>query len=176
MELSQVKKGGPYPKGEKRKRLEEVHRLHFDYGYSARKIAEFLKVNRGTINRDIMSLYADVSKRWRHYSLELLVMRQIDKFEIQLTRLRKQLDTAETVKEQISIEKFIFDINVKIANFKMRLAEANNNVIFLATDVINDKLNNQKKNNRVVPKSIFYDVSEKAREKMYNIYHEDMQF
>ncbi len=53
MALAQRKKGGPYPKSEKRKRLEEVHRLHFDYCYSARKIAEFLNVNRGTINRDI---------------------------------------------------------------------------------------------------------------------------
>ena len=57
------KRGGPYSKDEKRKRREEVYRLHFEYGYSARKIAELMKINRGTINRDIMFLYSDVVKK-----------------------------------------------------------------------------------------------------------------
>ena len=49
----QKKKGGPYSKDEKTKRLDEVYRLHFEYGYSARKISELMRVNRNTINGDI---------------------------------------------------------------------------------------------------------------------------
>ena len=33
------KKGGPYPIHAKKTRRDEVFKLHFDYGYSARKIA-----------------------------------------------------------------------------------------------------------------------------------------
>ena len=54
MTMLEKKKGGPYTKDEQRKRRDEVYRLHFEYSYSARKIAEFLKINRSTINRDIM--------------------------------------------------------------------------------------------------------------------------
>ena len=38
------KKGGRYSKEQKDKRLQEVYRLYFDYGYSARKIAELMKI------------------------------------------------------------------------------------------------------------------------------------
>ena len=80
MALAQAKKGGPYPKSEKRKRLEEVYKLHFDYGYSARKIAEFLNINRGTINRDLMFLYADVAKKQEHFELHKAVLIKIESF------------------------------------------------------------------------------------------------
>ncbi len=42
------KKGGPYTKQEKEDRQIEVNKLHFEYGYSAVKIAEMLNVNRKT--------------------------------------------------------------------------------------------------------------------------------
>ncbi len=46
-------KPGPYTKFEKETRRDEVYRLHFDYGYSARKIADLMKINQKTINADI---------------------------------------------------------------------------------------------------------------------------
>lgn len=58
------KAGGSYTKDEQRKRRDEIYRLHFEYGYPAKKISEFLKVNRGTINRDKMYLYSQVNKKW----------------------------------------------------------------------------------------------------------------
>jgi len=54
------KKGGPYSKEQKEKRRNEVYRLHFDYGYSARKIAELMKINRNTINGDIDHWYSRI--------------------------------------------------------------------------------------------------------------------
>jgi len=54
------KRGGPYSKDEKIKRQNEVHRLHFEYGYSARKISELMKINRNTINGDIDCWYGKI--------------------------------------------------------------------------------------------------------------------
>ena len=44
---------GPYTKQELENRRNEVYRLHFEYRYSVRKIAELMKINRNTINGDI---------------------------------------------------------------------------------------------------------------------------
>ena len=114
MELDQEKRGGPYTKDEQRKRLDEVHRLHFEYGYSARKIADFLKVNRGTINRDIMYWYASIADKWRHKEQAFFVINHIERLELQRTRIRKQLDQVESLQEKIILEKFILDIDMKI--------------------------------------------------------------
>jgi hypothetical protein len=56
------KNGGPYPIQAKKARRDEVFRLHFDYGYSARKIAEIIKINRNTINSDIAYWYSQLRK------------------------------------------------------------------------------------------------------------------
>jgi len=50
---SKNKKGGPYSKQDRDSRIDEVCRLHFEYGYSAKKISELMKVNRNTINNDL---------------------------------------------------------------------------------------------------------------------------
>jgi len=103
-------------------------------------------------------------------------MRQIERFQIQRTRLRKQLDIAETNKEKITIEKFIFDIDIKIADFQIRIAENKRYARTLGGDVAIKILRDQKKNNRVISKDLFYDVSPKALKKMNKIYDEDMKF
>jgi len=174
MALSQ-KKGGPYPKSEKRKMVEEVYKLHFDYGYSRRKIADFLNISRGTINRDVMSLYDEIGTRRKHFDAGSSVMKSIERFEIQRRRLRRQLDSVESVKERIAIEKFIFDIDSKIANFEIRIAESNKNITSLAVILINEKMAQLKKNKRVVSGDILWEVSTKASDKIMKIYDEDMK-
>ena len=65
---SRKKKGGPYSKTDRQTRREEVYRLHFEYGYSALKISELMKINRNTINGDIQYWYSKVVKNWLgHY-------------------------------------------------------------------------------------------------------------
>jgi len=174
--LAQQKKGGPYTKDEQRKRRDEVYKLHFEYGYSARKISEFLKINRGTINRDVMFLYADIEKKWRHNSPELFVRNQIERFQIQRTRLRKQLDTIETIKERNTIEKFIFDIDVKITDFQMRMADTKKIPISMVEGIINEVLYEQGKDKRVIYNDLFYILSKKAHAKIMKIYQEDRKF
>ena len=169
------KKGGPYPKSEQKRRVEEVYKLHFDYGYSRRKIADFLNINRGTINRDVMSLYNDIGTRRKDFDAESSVIKSIERFEIQRRRLRRELDNVESVKERIIIGKFIFDIDSKIANFEIRIAEAKKNIVSLAADLANKKMEQLKKNKRFVPRDIFWQVSTKARDKIMKIYNEDMK-
>lgn len=176
MEVAHEKKGGSYTKDEQRKRLEEVYRLHFEYGYSARKIAEFLKVNRSTINRDIIQWYTSIGKKWRHWEPETYVMNQIERLEIQRTRLRKQLDKVESFHEKIIVEKLILDIDMKITNFQIRVVEAGRNVYKEIENVINEWYEKEKNVKRVFSADKFIIVSKKAQEKMDKIYEEDMKF
>jgi len=55
---SKNKKGGPYSKKDRSLRIDHVCKLHFEYGYSAKKISELMEVNRNTINDDIKQLYS----------------------------------------------------------------------------------------------------------------------
>ena len=176
MKLDHEKKGGPYTKDEQRKRRDEVYRLHFEYGYSARKISEFLKINRGTINRDIMYWYASISGKWRHLDPVFFVRNQVERLELQRTRLRKQLDNIESFQEKIIVEKLILDIDVKITNFQIRLAEALTIIHREVADGINEWYKKEKSKKRVFSSDEFLKVSDKAREKMHDIYIEDMKF
>ncbi len=75
---SRKKKGGPYSKTDRQVRRDEVHRLHFEYGYSALKISELMKINRNTINGDIQYWYSKVVKNWKDSSPEFLVIKHIE--------------------------------------------------------------------------------------------------
>lgn len=134
MEVAHERKGGPYTKDEQRKRLDEVYRLHFEYGYSARKIADFLKVNRSTINRDVMQWYANIATKWRHKEPAFFVINHIERMEVQRTRIRKQLDASKTFQEKMLLEKFILDIDMKIGNLQMKLVQSRTNIKQYAED------------------------------------------
>lgn len=55
-------KSGPQPSHLKKTRRDRVYKLHFEYGYSARKIATMIKANRNTINSDISFWYGQIQK------------------------------------------------------------------------------------------------------------------
>jgi len=163
------KKGGPYTKSEQRKRREEVYRLHFDYGYSARKIAELMKINRGTINRDIGFLYTNVIKKWKMLDPSVYVMKQVERLEVQRTRQRKLLDNVDSFQEKITIEKFILDIDVKIANFQVRLVETGKDTRRKIINAINLKFGMRKSDRRVISQETFMEVPRKAQERIFEI-------
>ncbi|MBI4131800.1 MAG: hypothetical protein HY476_04850 [Nitrosarchaeum sp.] len=176
MELDHEKKGGPYTKDEQRKRLDEVYRLHFEYGYSARKIADFLKVNRGTINRDIMYWYANIANKWRHYDPERYVRNQVERLEVQRTRLRKQLDNTESFQEKITIERLILDIDTKITNFKIKLIQSVRAVSQEVADRVNQQYAKEKSSKRIISADTLLQVSDKALERIFRIFNEDRKF
>lgn len=175
MEFSE-KKGGPDTKEEQRKRREEVHKLYFDYGYSARKIAGILKKNRGTINRDIMYLHSNIVKKWKGMSLEVLCVIQIEKLELQKTRLRNQLDSVKSFQEKMTIEKIIINIDAKIADLATKLISTDRVFRDAAAIEINKYFEKKKMDKRVILASNFIEVSRDAQKKMDKIYDEDVMF
>jgi len=110
-----IKKGGPYSKNEKDKRREEVYRLCFEYGYSARKIAEMLDANRNTINGDINYWYSQISSQVTNETIVSSGIKQIYNMELQKTRLREQLDCTKEFSQKMAIERLLLAIDSKLA-------------------------------------------------------------
>jgi len=109
------KKGGPDSKNDRDKRREEVYRLRFEYGYSARKIAEVINVNRNTINGDIKYWYLQLTCEVSNETIVSSALKQIHNMELQKTRLREQLDNTTEFSQRLAIEKLLFVIDSKLA-------------------------------------------------------------
>jgi hypothetical protein len=112
----EVKKGGPYTKKEQEERRKEVYRLHFELGYSAVKIADLLKFNRNTINTDIDFLYSQLAEQWNMYDTNSLIIKQVQRLELQRSRLLEELDKQEESSDKIIIEKLLFEIDNRITH------------------------------------------------------------
>ena len=119
------KEGGPYTKDERTKRQNEVARLHFEYGYSAVKIAEMMKVNRNTINSDIRYLYSGIKEELKQ-NTENVVLKQIARLEAQRTRIVKQIEKGEVV-NIIKQEKLLLDVDSAINSFLIKINANNEN-------------------------------------------------
>ncbi len=117
---SKNKKGGPYSKKDRDSRVDEVCRLHFEYGYSAKKISKLMKVNRNTINSDIKQLYLTLETNWEKTSAVSLLQSHVAAVLAQKTRLREELDNAEKISEKLAIEKIILQVESKINQFQLR--------------------------------------------------------
>lgn len=167
------KKGGPYSKQDKDARRNEVYRLHFDYGYSARKISELMKVNRNTINGDLNYWYNKIVESHNIFEPESEILINLHRLENQRTRLREELDKAVSIQEKLAIERFIYDINSKILNTHQRLAESTRRVLDLSTDKLNEWMKQNKKTERYMALFDKIGISEKAKEKIDKIIKED---
>ena len=105
------RKSGPYSKHERQKRRDEVYRLHFEYGYSARKIADLMKINRHTIDSDIQYLYSTLQHADNKISFGDLINKQHIRFEHQRNRLMQILEKTNSIQEKQQLERLIFDID-----------------------------------------------------------------
>lgn len=90
--MPKSKKGGPYPTQAKKIRRDEVFKLHFDYGYSARKTADMTKTNRNTINSDISYWYSQFQKEDHKVSVEDWINKIVYRLETKRVRLMEKLD------------------------------------------------------------------------------------
>jgi len=115
------KNGGPYTKKQQEKRRNEVYHLHFEFGYPAQKIAEILKVNRNTANSDIDFCYSQLALDWEHHDVKKLIAKQLERFELQRSRLHEELEKCNTLSEKITLEKLILDIDQKISQIATKL-------------------------------------------------------
>lgn len=117
---SKNKKGGPYSKIDRDARIDEVCRLHFEYGYSANKISELMDVNRNTINDDMKQLYLTLESNWKKTTPVSLLQNHVESLLAQKRRLREALDNTEKLSERLAIEKMILQVESKINQFQLR--------------------------------------------------------
>jgi len=119
------KDGGPYPKSQKKTRRDEVFKLHFDYGYSARKIADMMKVNRNTINSDIAFGYSQLQKQDDTISVDDWLNKLLYRLETQRSRLVEKLDRITGFTNPLLLEKMIFEIDTKLTQIMLKLQTTN---------------------------------------------------
>jgi len=108
---SRKKKAGPYTKKEQEERKIQVYHLHFEENKSAIKIAELLDVNRNTINEDIRYWHLQLGIEIKAQDLTAKMIKQIQINEIQRDRLLEDLEEAESLDEQVKLERLILEIN-----------------------------------------------------------------
>ncbi|MCH7648372.1 MAG: hypothetical protein IIA83_07185 [Thaumarchaeota archaeon] len=167
------KKGGPYTKQEIIDRKNEVHRLHFEYGYSARKIADLMKVNRNTVNGDIDYWYSKIVDNTNEVDPSCAIMVNIQRLDIQRSRLREQLDKTETFQEKLALERLILEIDSRILNTHYKLANSTRNLIDYSTEIVNNWMKEKKMDKRFLTMFDMISVSEKAFEKIEKIITQD---
>jgi len=138
MALAQEKKGGPYSKDEREKRQAEVSRLHFEFGYSALKISDLMKINRNTIYADIKYLYSNIKDELKQNS-EDFILRQIGRLEAQRTRIIEKIN--ENKIDDIRHDKLLLDIDAKINTLVLRInsdQKEKSNPVEIQENVIQD--------------------------------------
>ena len=171
--MPKTRRRGPYSKQEKESRRNEVYRLHFDYGYSARKISELMKVNRNTINGDVSYWYSKIISNHNIFDPEMDILIRLKRFEVQRTRLRVQTDKTNEFQEKLSLERIILDIDSKVLQIYQKLGESTKRVMDAVTINLNHEMKKQKKDTRYM---LLFDkiaVSERAKERIEQIIRED---
>jgi len=169
------RRSGPYIASEKEARRNQVYKLNFEYGYSAREIARQLQVNRNTINGDIHYWYDQITKNFNIIDPSVALAKQIERFEIQRTRLRTKLDKTRTTSEQNSIERLILEIDNKITQIRIKINESSAQVHKLATRWLNDKMKEMKNDDRYITFGDTIKVSVKSHDKINRIINQDHQ-
>jgi len=166
-------KRGPYSKQELEKRRNEVYRLHFEYGYSARKIAELMKINRNTINGDIKHWYSKIGNKANTLDPESMITLTIERLDIQRTRLREYLDKVAEIQEKIPLERMMCGIDCKMANIRQKVIDSSAGRFEYGISFLNEYLKSKNDNDRFLT---FYDkikISIPAKKKIDKIIKED---
>jgi len=167
------REGGPYSKSERDKRMQEVYKLHFEYGYSARKISELMKVNRNTINGDINYWYSKIYKNTNIFNPEGAIIINLERLEVQRSRLREQLDKVKLFQEKLALERLIYEIDCKILHTYNKLVESEKRMWDHSTERLNQWMKDNKKDVRYIKIFDRLSVSEKAHERIEKIIKED---
>lgn len=115
----QKRRGGPYSRGQRRKRRAEVYRLHFVKHKPSVRIAEELKVNKNTIDDDIKYWDIVLVKEWKGQDIQTHIIKQLELMKEQKARLADDLE--KNPDQKMEIENLIFRIDDKIAQFLVRI-------------------------------------------------------
>ena len=131
------KAGGPYSKGQRRKRRQEVMRLHFELCLPAIKIADMLGVSRHTINADIQWLYEKMVADIEGKDFNGFFGKQLVRLETQRTRLMSYLSEAKDLDAKLSLERQLADHDFRLA----AIVEKFKHNTFTFWDTVVEKIN-----------------------------------
>jgi predicted DNA-binding protein YlxM (UPF0122 family) len=168
------KSGGPYSKKDREARRNEVFRLHIELGYSGRKIADLMKVNRKTINDDIRVCYSKITKE-NSADFYKQATRQFYRFEIQRTRLIEELNKAANLTEKLAIERTISEIDSKVLNFLVKIRYTEDTQIKRVVERLNSFAENKKLDLRYIRTQDIAQLSKKNAKKIWEIMKNDPQ-
>ena len=118
---NELKGGGPYPSHMKKTRRDRVYKLHFEYGYSARKISTMIKANRNTVNSDISFWYGQMQKDDDKISRVDWMNKIFCRLESRRVRLMERLEKTESLGDSLLIEKMINEIDTKTMQIIIKL-------------------------------------------------------
>jgi len=163
------RKSGPHSKQERQKRRDEVYRLHFEFGYSGRKIADLMKINRHTIDSDIQYLYSTIQHDDNKIGMHDLVNKELIRLEFQRNRLMKTLDITNSVQENNQIERLIFDIDSKLTNICLKMGDSRLKTWDMAVDYINKWMKDNHKDTRYVLYGNLLTTSENKKNRIHEI-------
>jgi len=116
------KKGGPYNKKQQEERRKNVYRMYFEKGAPAVKIADALGVNRSTVTSDIQYWYKEMSTQIGENNVGVIFLKQLERLEILRSRLIEQVEKQRNFTKHLALEKFLFEIECKIASFVSKIA------------------------------------------------------
>ena len=151
-----------------------MYQLHFDYGYSARKIAEILGVSRHTVNGDLDYWYTKVLQKSTYIrNPEGEVISNMEQLEIQKTRLRERLDKAKSVQEEMFCERMIYEINCKISSTYIRLSESKRRLLEHGTMTLNEQMKENHSTTRYLTRDEELSVSDKTYYKIQKLIEQD---
>jgi predicted DNA-binding protein YlxM (UPF0122 family) len=166
------RKSGPHSKQERRKRRDEVYRLHFEHGYSARKIAEGMKITRHTIDSDVQYLYSTLQNEENRIGMHDLVNKQLVRFEYQRNRLMQSFEITNSVQENNQIERLIFDIDSKLTNICLKIGDSKLSTWDQAVDYINKWMKKNQKDTRYLLYGDLLSTSENKKKRINKILKE----
>lgn len=166
-------KPGPYTKSKKEKRRDEVYRLHFDYGYSARKISEMMKINRNTINSDIDFWYSKILDTRSHLHPEHTIIVNLSKTEQQRIRIRQYLDNCDSLQDKLAIERMLIDIDFRINNTYLKLSNTSQKKFDFILEELNRLAEEKNLKHRFHSYFQISQVTEKTQKKIEKLIAED---
>jgi len=162
-------KTSPHTKSERKSRREEVFKLHFEYGYSARKISQLMNINRNTINSDVSFWYSKLRVENERKTYDDWLNKQLSRMESQRVRLRKEIDSDIALHETLQVEKMILDLDSKISNLIIKIETSKQVYHELAIKFINEWMEEHKYENRFMLASSLYTIPKKSKEKIFQL-------
>ncbi len=166
-------KPGPYTKFEKETRRDEVYRLHFDYGYSGRKISKLMKKPRSTINSDIDFWYSKILDTRSHLHPEHTIIVNLSKTEQQRIRIRQYLDNCDSLQDKLAIERMLIDIDFRINNTYLKLSNTSQKKFDFILEELNRLAEEKNLKHRFHSYFQISQVTEKTQKKIEKLIAED---